>query len=58
MQIKAKKSLGWSPVWGIDATVEHTINWYRTFEEESRVITDQQIDLYSQDAISIDTIWS
>lgn len=55
---KAKSSLGWSPVWGIDATIKHTINWYRAFEEDGMVITDQQIDLYSQDAISKNAIWS
>ena len=55
---KAKTSLGWSPVWGTDATIKHTINWYRAFEEDGKVITDQQIELYSQDAISINTPWS
>ena len=55
---KAKRSLGWSPVWGIDATIKHTINWYRAFEKDGIVITDQQIDLYSQDAISKNIIWS
>ncbi len=28
---KAKKLLGWEPIWGFEKTVEKTIIWYKNF---------------------------
>ena len=28
---KAKKVLGWKPVWGISQTIEKTVAWYKVF---------------------------
>ena len=30
---KATVVLGWNPTWGIEKTVEHTVNWYRAWAD-------------------------
>ncbi|MGL4943340.1 MAG: CDP-glucose 4,6-dehydratase [Thermoguttaceae bacterium] len=47
---KARLKLGWEPVWSFDATLRHTIEWYREFYENKRVITLNQLERYKIDA--------
>lgn len=49
---KAVSMLGWSPVWGLDKTVERTANWYRAFyggQTDTRALCLEDIQSYSAD---------
>jgi CDP-glucose 4,6-dehydratase len=43
---KAAARLGWKPVWEGEM-LERTLEWYRAFYEEKRLITGEQLDAYS-----------
>lgn len=47
---KARKRLGWQPVWDASTTVEVTAQWYRTYYEASEVATLRDIERYTNDA--------
>ena len=55
---KANNLLGWRPVWDIENTIHHTIEWYRKYLEENRVITEEQIENYITDAKENNCIWA
>ena len=55
---KANNLLGWRPVWDIEKTIHHTIEWYRKYLEENRVITEEQIENYITDAKENNCIWA
>tara|TARA_X000001036_G_scaffold429861_1_gene461687 strand:- start:214 stop:1356 length:1143 start_codon:yes stop_codon:yes gene_type:complete len=55
---KANNLLGWRPVWDIKKTIHHTIEWYRKYLEENRVITEEQIENYITDAKENNCIWA
>lgn len=55
---KAKSFLNWDPIWSIETTVKHTVEWYRIFLESNEVITDQQINLYMDDALKNNAVWA
>jgi len=55
---KAQKLLGWEPLWNIEETVFHTVEWYREFLENNDVITDQQIDSYAHRASERNAVWA
>ena len=40
---KAKRRLQWKPVWKIDEAVTKTIEWYKTYYETGRLLTQEQI---------------
>ena len=54
---KARSVLGWRPIWNINETVKHTVEWYRLFIEKNDVITDRQIKLYMENAIKNNAVW-
>jgi CDP-glucose 4,6-dehydratase len=54
---KAQNKLNWVPVWGIDATIRHTVDWYRIFTEEGSVVTQSQIDQFTDDAARKGAVW-
>jgi len=43
---KAKKELGWNPVWNLDAAVSKTISWYKTYFETKKAETESQLEEY------------
>jgi CDP-glucose 4,6-dehydratase len=43
---KAAARLGWKPVWEGEM-LERTLEWYRAFYEEERLLTGEQLDAYS-----------
>ena len=43
---KAKKTLGWKPLWNLEATIAHTIGWYKQYYTTQELLTDKQIDAY------------
>ena len=47
---KAHNKLKWNPVWGIDLTINNTIDWYKNYYEKKIVKTDDQIENFIQDA--------
>ena len=49
---KAKKILGWKPVWNIDTALNKTVEWYRFWNEKKdlKEITDRQIKEFLKDA--------
>jgi len=55
---KAKTILGWNPIWNIEETVKYTVEWYRLFIDHNEVLTDKQINLYMNDAIKNNAIWT
>jgi len=55
---KAKKMLGWQPVWGFTRTVEKTINWYRKFYEKNEVTSVEILKQYITDAKQQGIEWS
>lgn len=40
---KAIQQLGWKPVWNTEKAIEKTIEWYRNFYENKKLLTQSQI---------------
>jgi len=55
---KAKRRLGWSPVWSLEETVQHTIDWYREYYENKKIVTSDQLSQFVADAKNRQTIWT
>lgn len=47
---KAHIKLKWKDVWNSKTTFEKTINWYKTFYEEHKILTRKDLDSYIDDA--------
>jgi CDP-glucose 4,6-dehydratase len=47
---KARRQLGWQPVWGLDEAVAATAGWYREFLDSGRVSSPQQLQAFVADA--------
>lgn len=45
---KARKMLGWKPVLNSSQAIEWTIKWYKEFYENNKVITEKQLENYSE----------
>jgi CDP-glucose 4,6-dehydratase len=47
----ARSSLGWAPVWELDAALEATTAWHRAVAagQDARAVTLDQIDRFEQD---------
>ncbi|MGL6227283.1 MAG: CDP-glucose 4,6-dehydratase [Thermoguttaceae bacterium] len=43
---KAKTHLGWQPVWNFAETLRYTVDWYREFYENQKVLTSEQLERY------------
>lgn len=55
---KAKRQLGWKPVWTLQETVKHTIDWYRRYYENNEVLTRRQLSQYVHDAARQQAVWT
>ena len=55
---KAKRRLGWSPVWSLEETVQHTIDWYREYYENKKVVTLEQLTQFVGDAKTRRAVWA
>lgn len=55
---KANKLLHWKPVWGIEATIEKTILWYKNFYISADVNTKNDIARYIADAKKKNCVWT
>ncbi len=55
---KAKRGLGWRPIWNMADTVAATADWYRTYHSTGKVSSCAQIDGYVQAALKAGVEWS
>ncbi|KUO61696.1 CDP-glucose 4,6-dehydratase [bacterium BRH_c32] len=54
---KADKLLNWRPVWGFSKTVKHTIDWYKEFYQNNKIISDEILLKYIHEATNQELIW-
>jgi CDP-glucose 4,6-dehydratase len=55
---KAKVELDWQPIWQLDKAIEKTMEWYRGFYENDKVLTGIQIETYIKDAKQAKAVWT
>jgi len=55
---KARTKLKWQSVWNIDDTFVKTVDWYREYYDNSRIITKQQITEYVISADKLGVSWA
>lgn len=55
---KAKRELKWIPVWNYESTIEQTVQWYKSFYEEDKVITMEQLHKFIKDAKAKNIKWA
>jgi CDP-glucose 4,6-dehydratase len=46
---KAMTRLGWKCTWNIQATFAKTIEWYKAFYQDKRIISSLQLSEYTDD---------
>ena len=54
---KAKTKLDWQPVWSLEHALQATADWYRQFQEQGTVQSEQQLANYIDDAYSAGLSW-
>ncbi len=54
---KARLELSWIPIWTFEESIQATAQWYRTWIEERKVISLQQIQTYSNLAYEKNVAW-
>ena len=54
---KARKQLGWTPVWDLNKATENTALWYKSLQENGRVVTATQWQQYINDADTAGVCW-
>jgi CDP-glucose 4,6-dehydratase len=54
---KARSKMNWKPVWGLTDTILHTSEWYRSYLQQDRVISSDQLNLYLKAAQDEDLCW-
>ena len=55
---KANNILNWNCVWDSNKTFEKTINWYKAFYEDQKVLTGIDLDEYIKDAKTKKLSWT
>tara|TARA_B100000963_G_scaffold302090_1_gene274891 strand:- start:1935 stop:3032 length:1098 start_codon:yes stop_codon:yes gene_type:complete len=55
---KANKVLNWREVWDKHSTFKKTVNWYRSFYEEQKVLTESDLKHYVESATSKGLAWT
>jgi CDP-glucose 4,6-dehydratase len=55
---KANKLLKWEAVWGIDKTIDKTINWYKKYYENSEILSLTDLTEYVSDAKAANILWA
>jgi len=54
---KARASLAWEPVWGLDDALANTIDWYQTYLSTSDIRTPYQLEDYLRTAAQAGASW-
>ena len=55
---KSNKLLKWKSIWGINETIEKTINWYKDFYLEQKVNTQEDKYSYIENAKKQEIEWA
>lgn len=55
---KAKKLLNWKPVWDFHSTTQNTVEWYKEYYEQDKILTYQQLKNYIEIARQKNVIWT
>jgi CDP-glucose 4,6-dehydratase len=55
---KARRELGWEPVWTVRKTIERTAGWYRAWHEQGRVDSVADLQRYVDDARDAGRRWA
>jgi CDP-glucose 4,6-dehydratase len=55
---KAWYHLRWQPVWDFDTTIRETVRWYREFHQSGRVLSQEQLTAYINDARKKNVHWA
>ncbi len=55
---KATTVLQWKPIWGMEQTINYTIEWYKSWIMENKIITETQLSDYVQEALKKNVIWT
>ena len=54
---KARRYLGWQPVWGLETTLARTADWYRAWLEGRQIISREQLADYTTIATRSGHVW-
>ncbi len=55
---RAYNNLNWQPIWEIDLTIKNTVEWYKSYYEKRKIITDDQIINFTKDALNKNLFWT
>jgi len=55
---KARRELHWQPVWDLETALGETVRWYRTYYEQGRAISAEQIARYIECAKQRGVAWA
>jgi CDP-glucose 4,6-dehydratase len=55
---KANTILKWNSVWNNSTTIEKTVNWYKNFYENNKILTSQDLMVYILDAKEKGISWA
>ncbi|MDH3325832.1 MAG: CDP-glucose 4,6-dehydratase [Gammaproteobacteria bacterium] len=55
---KANQRLKWQPVWRWDKSIQATAQWYRTYLEQNKIASSEQLDQYINDARTMKQAWA
>jgi CDP-glucose 4,6-dehydratase len=55
---KANERLNWHPVWNSAKAIEKTVEWYRTYYSDGRIITLDNLVEYSNEALQLGHAWA
>lgn len=55
---KAHSRLNWKPVWDFDKTISMTARWYMEFYERGRIISLNDLNEYTKDAVEKNLAWT
>ena len=47
---KAYMLLKWRDVWDSDTTFKKTVNWYKNYYEKNKILTEEDLNAYIEDA--------
>jgi len=54
---KANEQLNWSPVWNLEKSITHTIEWYKDYFEKKAVNSLYDLNAYISDATALKKSW-
>jgi CDP-glucose 4,6-dehydratase len=55
---KANKTLKWKAVWDLDKTIDKTISWYKSYYENNKLLSLEDLTEYISDAQSANILWA